>query len=174
MIKTNLDNTNKIFKREPVLAVYEDIPQIDEISQSFWGESGKYHPYFYKSTISQKMSYVYKEKDGEVIAFCLARYQHKENQIGIVLFCVKKNHQRKGLGKSLLKYCIDNCIKKGYEQFHLHVDTENKPAFNLYTKLGFEIKEFLPNYYYSDPEPHNNAYLMEYDAASDENYKKMT
>ena len=57
MIKTNLDNTNKIVKREPVLAVYDDIPQIDEISQSFWGESGKYYPYINISSIFLYINY---------------------------------------------------------------------------------------------------------------------
>ena len=161
MIVPKKDNTNKMINKQPTIAVFADIPQMDAISQDNWGEEGKYSLNFYTSILSQNLSYVYKEKNGEVTAFCLARYESKTGRVGICLFCVKKNYQGKGLGKSLLTFCIDNCRKKGLESFYLHTAVTNYPAINLYLKLGFHVTETILNYYCNDPKPHNDAFLME-------------
>ena len=153
------DNNNNNINNKIYLAVLDDINQMDSISQEIWGESGKYSKNFYSSAINQNLSYVYKEKN-IIIAFCLIRNDSKTNQVGIILLCVKKNNQRKGIGKTLLKYCIDNCRKKGYENFYLHVAVVNKPAINLYINLGFKGVMHLPNYYSKEKWPYNEAFLM--------------
>ena len=84
----------------------------------------------------------------------------EEDSIYVSLLCVRKEYSGNHFGESLLKYCIDNCQKMKYENFSLHVSTKNMPALNLYKKLGFEIKDFLKEYY-EDQEPGNNdAYFM--------------
>ena len=160
MITTKKDNTNKNLNKQPVIAIFDDIPQMDAISQDIWGEEGKYSLNFYSSVLSQNLSYVFKEKNGEVTAFCLARYEYKADRVGIYLFCVKKSYQGKGLGKALLSYCLDNCRKKGLKNFYLHTAVTNYPAINLYMKLGFRVTETILNYYCNDPKPHNDAFLM--------------
>ena len=170
------DNNNSNLSKEIFLAVLDDINQLDTISQEIWGESGKYSNNFYTSAINQDLSYVYKENN-IIIAFCLIRYDSKSNQVGIILLCVKKNYQRKGLGKTLLKYCIDNCKKKGYENFYLHVAVANIPAINLYIKLGFEGVKHLPNYYSKEKWPYNEAFLMKLEKENkilDKKSEKMT
>ena len=156
---TNKDNSYTNLNKEIFLAVLEDINQIDSISQEIWGETGKYSNNFYTSIINQNLSYVYKEKN-ILIAFCLVRYDSKSNQVGISLLCVKKNYQRKGIGKTLLQYCINNCRKKGHENFYLHVAAANKAAINLYLKFGFKGVKHLPNYYSKEKWPYNEAFLM--------------
>ena len=162
MIKSKKDFNEKILiiNKEPILAAYVDIPQMDAICQDFWGNAGKYSYNYYSSIISQNLSYVYKEKNGEVTAFCLVRYDSKKNQVGICLFCVKKNYQRKGLGKSLIQFCIDNCRKKGLDNFYLHTAVTNIPAINLYLLLGFRVVKTILNYYCNDAPPDNDAFLM--------------
>ena len=154
------NNNNKNQNTEIFLADFSDIDQMDAISQEIWGENGKYSKDYYTSIIKQKLSYVYKEKKGEIIAFCLARYDSKSNQVLIALLCVKKTHQRKGLGKTLLQFCINDCSKKGFENFYLHVAVTNKAAISLYLKLGFKGAMYLPNYYKREKSPYNEAFLM--------------
>jgi ribosomal protein S18 acetylase RimI-like enzyme len=73
---------------------------------------------------------------------------------------VKKAHQRKGLGKTLLQFCIDAYSKKGFQNFYLHVAVTNKAAISLYLKLGFKGAMYLPNYYKREKSPYNEAFLM--------------
>ena len=53
MIKSKKDFNEKILiiNKEPILAAYVDIPQMDAISQDNWGEEGKYSLNFYTSIL---------------------------------------------------------------------------------------------------------------------------
>ena len=64
------------------------------------------------------------------------------------------------LGKSLLSFCIKNCHEFGFKTLSLHVSTTNIPAFNLYKKIGFKIKGYIPNYYIDEKPEDSNAYFM--------------
>ena len=150
----NLSNDNKY---EPILANSYDIPQINSIMSSFWGERSIYTNDYYYRVLKDGLSYVYKI-DKEIIAVCLVgKYR---NEIGIDLLCVKEAYQKMGLGKSLLDFCIKNCEKKGYTFFFLHVATTNKPAIKLYEKFGFYAEKFVRDYYYKDESPDRDAYLL--------------
>ena len=144
---------------KPELALIDDISQINNIIVSFWGKNSKYDNRFYYRVLKHNLSYVYKIEN-EIIAVCLVEKFEREKEIDIALLCVKKAYQRNGLGKSLLNFCINNCIKKGYYVFFLHVATTNFIAINLYKKLGFYAVKYVPNYYHNDPPPDNNAYLL--------------
>ena len=158
--KDNNFKEDNHFKSEPILAVMDDINQMKSIGYEFWQKEGVYPQQFYISAIKQNLSYVIKVKRYIIIAFCLVRYHKNIDFIGIDLLCVKKDYQRKGIGKNLLEYCIENCKKLGYKNFYLHVATTNIPAFKLYSKLGFKIKDTIKNYYFNDQPPDKDAYLM--------------
>ena len=148
------------FKYQPVQAEMDDIPQMKLLGYDFWQEEGVYPQQYYISVIKQKLSFVIKVKRYIIIAFCLVSYNVETGFIGIDLLCVKRDYQKKGIGKLLLNYCIENCKKLGFKRFYLHVATTNLPAFNLYKKLGFKISETIKNYYFNDLPPDNDAYLM--------------
>jgi ribosomal protein S18 acetylase RimI-like enzyme len=176
MIKPKLDYNFKEdshFKSEPVLAEMDDIPQIKEIGYDFWQEEGVYPQQYYISVINQKLSYVIKVKRYIIIAVCLVRYNEETGFVGIDLLCVKKDYQKKGIGKLLLSYCIENCKKLGFKKFYLHVATTNKPAFHLYKKLGFKVCETIKNYYFNDLPPDNDAYLMKLIVENNNEEKKI-
>ena len=156
----NISNDKNNIEYQPILVDTDDISQIKSLGYSFWGNEGIYSPTFYLELLKQNLSYVYKEKR-LIIAVCLVRYEERENIVGIDLLCVKKEYQGKGLGKSLLNFCINNCVEKGCYKFYLHVATTNTVAIKLYQKLGFYKKKFIKNYYYNDPPPNNDAFLMQ-------------
>ena len=161
------------FKSEPVLAEMDDIPQIKEIGYDFWQKNGVYSQNYYISVIKQKLSFVIKVKRYIIIAVCLVRYNEKTGFVGIDLLCVKRDYQKKGIGKLLLNYCIENCKKLGFKKFYLHVATTNLPAFHLYKKLGFKVSETIKNYYFNDLPPDNDAYLMKLIVENNNEEKKI-
>ena len=117
------------------------------------------------------MSYIYKDND-TIIAICLALYEEDLKQINISVLCVKSEYQRKGIGKSILNACIDNCIKKGYNEFNLHVCVTNEKAIKLYEKIGFTKIKMCENYYSEDEPPDNDAYFMELTKKKNEEKKE--
>ncbi|MDO8627060.1 MAG: GNAT family N-acetyltransferase [Candidatus Diapherotrites archaeon] len=51
--------------------------------------------------------------------------------------------RRKGLGKKLIKYALQNIEEKGFDYALLLVKTHNEIAKNLYKKFGFEFLQNL-------------------------------
>ena len=143
----------------PILAIMDDVSQINHILISIWGKHSIYDTNYYYLVMKKNLSYVYKN-DKEVIAVCLMNSIQPNKEVNIDLICVKKEYQGKGLGKSLLEFCINNCINKDYYEFFLHVATTNQKAIKLYKKLGFIIVNYIRNYYHLDKPPDNNAYMM--------------
>ena len=150
----------KIIKEiKPIKVVLSDIPQIKEIYKSFWGTVDLYKNKEFKNIIKQNLSYSYKIKD-EIIGYCLIEFFKKENIAEIDLICIKKEYHGYHLGKSLLIFCIDNCYNLNIRTFRLYVSTTNIPAFNLYKKEGFVIKDFVEDYYHDNNPKDNDAYCM--------------
>ncbi|MHA1245628.1 MAG: GNAT family N-acetyltransferase [Candidatus Heimdallarchaeota archaeon] len=62
----------------------------------------------------------------------------------IAEMAVHPDHQRKGLGKNLMKRIFDECSKQEITDLLLAVSKDNVGAFKLYQKLGFEeIRQYL-------------------------------
>ena len=151
------ESLNKSIK--PLMITIEDIPQILEISQSFWGKKGIYKSSSLEKVINQHLSFAYKIR-GKLIAFCLMYYKENTNIVTVFLICVKKEYQGKHFGKSLLSHCIKNCQNHNFKNFDLHVSTTNVAAFAVYKKLGFVVKSFINNYYRDDNPKNNDAFYM--------------
>ena len=144
----------------PIRMVTSDIKEIKEIYISYWGERGLYKDTFLQRIIIQKLSYCFKINN-KLIAFCLMYYNSKNKIVNISLICVRKEYKGKGLGTSILKFCINNCINKKAKTFDLHVSTTNEPAKKLYTKLGFKpILPIIKQYYHDENPEDNDAYYM--------------
>ena len=159
-VKIIIKKDEKIEEFKPILGTIEDISQIKALSYSFWGREGIYSEEFYEEVLKENLSYAYKDQK-ILIAICLVRLdQDYNNFISIDLLCVNPNYQRKGFGKALLSFCINNCVEKGYNKFYLHVSTTNKKALNLYYSLGFFKAKFIKDYYINDEPPDKDAYMM--------------
>ena len=87
-------------------------------------------------------------------------YEYEKDIVNISLLCVKKDYKGNHLGNKLLSFCINNCNELELNNFALHVSTTNTPAFNLYTKLGFVITDFIKHYYRDEAPEDSDAYLM--------------
>ena len=160
----NEDNNtnNKLINTDytPISPTEEDIPAIKELCYYFWEEEGIFSENFYEEILSQNLSYIYKD-NSILIAVCLALYEDNLKQVNISVLCVHNEYQRRGIGKSILNACIDNCVEKGYNEFNLNVCVTNHNAIKLYKKVGFIYKKLCKNYYSEDEPPNNDAYFME-------------
>ena len=95
-----------------------DIKSINNICISYWGEESLYQEDVLTNIISQNLSYGIKIL-GDLMAFCLMKRVGK--QCTIFLIAVKPNYTKKGLGKAILSFCLDNAMNKGLNTFTLHV-----------------------------------------------------
>ncbi|MEM0202671.1 MAG: ribosomal protein S18-alanine N-acetyltransferase [Archaeoglobaceae archaeon] len=74
----------------------------------------------------------------------------------IVSIAVRKEFRGHGIGEALLREAIRRLRARGKTKIALEVRVSNKPAQELYKKLGFRIVDTIPGYY-SDGE---DAYYM--------------
>jgi len=65
----------------------------------------------------------------------------------ILNICVNPEHQRKGLGRSLLKYMTKKASLSGVDMILLEVRRSNQSAINLYNSEGFHELGVRHNYY---------------------------
>lgn len=74
---------------------------------------------------------------GDVIGFVVVIPDGNEAEIRS--FGNKPKYRNKGLGKNLLTLSLSILIKNGFKVVLLDVTIENKPAFGVYSKLGFKL-----------------------------------
>ena len=58
---------------------------------------------------------------------------------------VLKQYRRKHLAEKMMKMAVEICKENQFKTIHLHVSESNKPAVNLYKKLGFSFIEGYRN-----------------------------
>lgn len=68
-----------------------------------------------------------------------------------------EEYRRKGVGKELIDFLIEECTHRGVTKILLEVREANFPAVTLYSKCGFDIVGKRENYY---KHPNDNAVLM--------------
>lgn len=80
----------------------------------------------------------------------LIAYAVYVRQKGIALLhkvCVIEAYRRQGVGKQLMSYIQERLRKEGCQYVQLWVDQAREPARSLYTRIGFEERETIPDYY---------------------------
>ncbi|XP_042478389.1 uncharacterized protein LOC122059583 [Macadamia integrifolia] len=55
--------------------------------------------------------------------------------------CVAKSARRRGIASKMLQFAIESAKSDGVEQVFVHVHKDNKPANELYQKMGFQRVE---------------------------------
>ncbi|MFX0173600.1 MAG: GNAT family N-acetyltransferase [Candidatus Hodarchaeota archaeon] len=96
-----------------------------------------------KLNIIPKRFFFFLSIDQEIAGVTLA--VREEKYLGLSLVAVDPELRRKGIGRFLMRYIINWCIKNQLETIYLQVYHENTPALLMYEKLGFK---HIFNYHY--------------------------
>ncbi|MGY5877083.1 MAG: GNAT family N-acetyltransferase [Candidatus Thorarchaeota archaeon] len=74
-------------------------------------------------------------KDDSIVGFSIVSKHFGPAHLGP--FAVHPDYRRSGKAQLLVYLSIKSLLERGIDRLSLEVDTENKPAFELYRKLGF-------------------------------------
>jgi ribosomal protein S18 acetylase RimI-like enzyme len=73
----------------------------------------------------------------------LGYFAYHVDTIGKELFLSKlyvySNHRGKGVGRKVVNYLLDFCVKQGLEKIYLDVYHKNESSIAAYKKMGFSI-----------------------------------
>ena len=81
----------------------------------------------------------------QVIAY--AFFRKVADELHLLKIAVAPSWRGQGIGTRLLERCFAISATRGAASVHLEVRTSNKPAIELYHKLGFEVVGKRHNYY---------------------------
>src|SRR5437762_956616 len=84
-------------------------------------------------------------QDDEMLGFGIMKY--KEEVAHLLLFAVREDARRRGLGSALLRWLEEVANAAGITRFKLEARRDNEPALAFYRKHGYVIREDVPGMY---------------------------
>jgi len=151
-----------------------DLDSVKRINKVFLPEN--YPEYFFRSLYSNcPDGFLVATVGEEIIGYIMCRLEMSYSLFKrirwahIVSIAVDERYRRIGVGTALMRGVIKN-LKDRVDGFYLEVRISNKPAVNLYTKLGFEITKRIPRYYIDG----EDAYVMTKWVSKEEKQQPLT
>jgi ribosomal protein S18 acetylase RimI-like enzyme len=80
-----------------------------------------------------------------VVGFALMQFD--DEHAHLMLLAVRPSHQRQGVAQQMVSWLLDSARVAGMVSVHLELRAGNRPALNLYRKLGFAQTLMLAGYY---------------------------
>jgi mycothiol synthase len=80
------------------------------------------------------------ERDDEVVAFLLAHRREDEGAGFVAILAVKPEHQRHGIGTTLLQHAFAGFAAAGLREAQLMVASDNPRALRVYERAGMAVK----------------------------------
>lgn len=123
----------------------EDLDLIQRIENLSF--KNPYPPYYTKALLESLSDVsLVSEVEGKIVGYIFARVEYKS--VGhIITIAVDPRYRRMGIGEKLMRAALSILRKFSCISVYLEVRVSNKPAINLYKKLGFTIKRRLSKYY---------------------------
>lgn len=84
-------------------------------------------------------------ESGRLIAFGIMAY--REDTAHLLLFSVRPDHRRRGLGRELLRWLEAVAVTAGIPRISLECRRENAPARNFYADQGYHEMAIHKGYY---------------------------
>jgi ribosomal protein S18 acetylase RimI-like enzyme len=106
---------------------------------------------------TEQRSHLLIETDGQIIGEGSMQVgtAHQTGTLGIKII---GKYRRRGLGTEMMLLLESEAQKLGLQRIYLHVWGLNKPAFQLYLKVGYREIGRLPNWYHTQDGAGNNIY----------------
>lgn len=83
--------------------------------------------------------------NGAILAFGIMSY--RENKAHLVLFAVRRSHQRRGIGSVVLRWLEGVARAAGTERIHVECRRDNPAARNFYGEHGYHEQVISKGYY---------------------------
>jgi ribosomal-protein-alanine N-acetyltransferase len=126
----------------------KDLPEVAAIAASFsstlWTEN------MFAGEMKNSFSHCFVAKTegalaGRVVGFICFRTIQDESEL--LNLCVHPVYRGRSVGKKLMQFYIDFCIRKGIHTFYLDVHASNEPALRLYRSFCYETTGTRKNFY---------------------------
>ncbi len=124
----------------------EDLPEILALENELFPESPWPREEFLYEMNDNPFSFLFVEVQDGVIAGYLDYWIMYENA-QLCNIGVRTSYKRRGIGRKLLNYCIEQAQIAGCEYLSLEVRKSNTPAIRLYESAGFIDAAVRKNYY---------------------------
>ena len=120
----------------PDLAIYPEMKEVKTTMPVFAGITKNF-----ESLIDEINPQI--QKSDEIAGMTIVLRDNPKRAY-IAEMAIHPDHQRKGLGKNLMKKIIEGCKKEEIIELMLAVSKDNIAAYTLYKKMGFkEIRQYL-------------------------------
>ena len=136
-----------------------------------------YPSYFFMDLFERfPETFIVAEENGEVVGYIMCRIETgllSFRSFGlarrghVISIAVLPAYRNRGIGYALVSKALEAMSLYGAKECYLEVRVSNKPAINLYRKLGFEIKKIIRGYY-ADGE---DAYIMSREIPQPQTFK---
>ena len=143
---------------------FSDLDEVLKIEQELFSEA--WNSAMFEEEIRKQISYLI-EVSGKIAGYICGWKMYREFNITNV--AVAKEFQKKGIGKVLVDFVLENIAKDNFQIVFLEVRESNLPAIKLYEKCDF-IKISKRKKYYKNPV--EDAILMIYNLPKKENNER--
>ncbi len=142
-------------KSDCTLAKGEDTKKIAEMEKEYFSDA--WSEKIVADEVAKEKVVVIKDKEN-IVGYCIFMVAADEGEI--LRIAVNNAQRKKGYGKKLLSFAIDEMKKKGVISVFLEVRATNSAARALYHSIGFEEIGQRKNYY-TNPKEDAILYKME-------------
>lgn len=142
-------------KNQCTLAKGEDIQKITEMEKEYFSDA--WSEKIVADEVGKERVVVIKDKE-DIVGYCIFMLAADEGEI--LRIAVDNTQRKKGHGKRLLSFAINEMKKKGSASVFLEVRATNSAARALYHSIGFEEIGIRKNYY-TNPKEDAILYKLE-------------
>jgi len=152
-IRERLDNTHDFQSLHNArFATEQDIPMAREMAKSLFLHSRFYNDPFYSKEEADNLYQTWIENSIKGLAahavflipdkgfITCSKLEHNTGNIDLI--GVRKDFQRRDIGKQLLLTALDWFYSQGISKVRVKTQLRNVPALNFYSRLGFTIIEY--------------------------------
>ena len=132
----------------------EDVQKVSELEQEYFSLPWSYES-LKKEIANNNSIFCVADIDGEIVGYGGMLLVMDEGDITNIV--VSESYRRRGIGRGIVKFLIDEGKKLGCENYTLEVRVSNQSAINLYESLGFQKEGIRPHFY---ERPIEDAYIM--------------
>jgi len=123
----------------------EDVPRLLELEHELF-DAGSWSEWMIRDELGARgRHYLGVEVEGVLVGYAGAWFDGVDSQV--MTLGVAREHQGKGLGRTLLRALLDHERERGARQVFLEVRVDNASALALYESFGFERMGLRRGYY---------------------------